>query len=85
MSRRVTSAGGFYTFISHGLGRVPGMGAGALIAFCYIIFAAAVTGVGSYFASTSFDAWFGVEHPGLGLPDRVPGADDRASPGSTSS
>jgi amino acid transporter len=63
MSRRMTSAGGFYTFISHGLGRVPGMGAGALIAFCYIIFAAAVTGVGSYFAATSFDAWFGVNVP----------------------
>jgi amino acid transporter len=63
MSRRMTSAGGFYTFISQGLGRIPGMGAGALIAFCYIIFAAAVTGVGSYFAATSFDAWFGVSIP----------------------
>jgi amino acid transporter len=63
MSRRVTAAGGFYTFISHGLGRVAGMGAGALIAFCYIIFAAAVTGVGSYFASTSIDTWTGVSVP----------------------
>jgi amino acid transporter len=63
MSRRVTSVGGFYTFISRGLGRVPGMGAGALIAFCYIIFAAAVTGVGSYFAATSIDAWTGVSLP----------------------
>src|ERR1044072_9952692 len=26
MARRITAAGGFYTFISHGLGRVPGMG-----------------------------------------------------------
>ena len=63
MSRRMTSAGGFYTFISHGLGRVPGMGSGALIAFCYIIFAAAVTGVGSYFASTSIEAWTGAAVP----------------------
>jgi amino acid transporter len=63
MSRRVTSAGGFYTFISHGLGRVPGMGAGALVAFCYIIFAAAVTGVGSYFASTSIETWTGASIP----------------------
>jgi amino acid transporter len=63
MSRRVTSAGGFYTFISHGLGRVPGMGSGALIAFCYIIFAAAVTGVGSYFASTSIEVWTGISAP----------------------
>ena len=63
MSRRVTSTGGFYTFISHGLGRIPGMGSGLLIGFCYIIFAAAVTGVGSYFASTSIEAWTGAAIP----------------------
>ena len=63
MSRRVTSTGGFYTFISHGLGRVLGMGSGLLIGFCYIIFAAAVTGVGSYFASTSIEAWTGAAIP----------------------
>jgi amino acid transporter len=66
MARRVTAAGGFYTFISRGLGQVMGMGAGLLIAFCYIIFAAAVTGVGSYFASTSIDTWFGINVPAWG-------------------
>src|SRR3954452_919161 len=60
MARRVTAVGGFYTFITRGLGSVAGLGSGYLIAFCYIIFAAAVTGVGSYFASTSVEAWFGV-------------------------
>src|SRR4051812_31248465 len=60
MARRVTAVGGFYTFITRGLGSVVGMGSGYLIAFCYIIFAAAVTGVGSYFASTSIDLWFHV-------------------------
>jgi len=63
MARRVTAVGGFYTFITRGLGSVMGMGAGYLIAFCYIIFAAAVTGVGSYFASTSVEAWFGISIP----------------------
>ncbi len=66
MARRVTSVGGFYTFISRGLGQVMGMGAGLLIAFCYIIFAAAVTGVGSYFASTSIETWTGVSVPAWG-------------------
>lgn len=36
------------------------MGAGLLIAFCYIIFAAVVTGVGSYFVLTLVDVWFGI-------------------------
>jgi amino acid transporter len=60
MARRVTAVGGFYTFITRGLGSVWGLGSGYLIAFCYVIFAAAVTGVGSYFASTSIDLWFHV-------------------------
>jgi amino acid transporter len=66
MARRVTAVGGFYTFITRGLGSVMGMGAGYLITFCYVIFAAAVTGVGSYFASTSIDAWTGVSIPAWG-------------------
>jgi len=36
MCRRVTSAGGFYTFVTRGLGRVLGLGSGLLIALCYI-------------------------------------------------
>ena len=63
MSRRVTSTGGFYTFISRGLGNVMGLGSGILIALCYVIFAAAVTGVLGYFASTTIDDWFGISLP----------------------
>jgi amino acid transporter len=63
MSRRVTSTGGFYTFISRGLGNVMGLGSGVLIALCYVIFAAAVTGVLGYFASTTIDDWFGLSLP----------------------
>jgi amino acid transporter len=63
MSRRVTSAGGFYTFISRGLGRVVGAGAGLLIGLCYIIFVAAVVGVLGYFAATSVQTWTGITLP----------------------
>jgi amino acid transporter len=63
MSRRVTAAGGFYTFITKGLGPVAGLGSGMLIAFCYIIFSAAVMGTFGYFAATSFNEWFGVDIP----------------------
>jgi amino acid transporter len=63
MSQRVTSAGGFYTFITRGLGPVAGLGSGILIALCYVIFSAAVMGVLGYFAATSFEAWFGIDLP----------------------
>jgi amino acid transporter len=63
MSRRVTSAGGFYTFVTRGLGRIIGVGSGVLIALCYIVFAASVVGVMGYFAATSVEAWTGVAIP----------------------
>ncbi|WP_329318740.1 APC family permease [Streptomyces sp. NBC_01262] len=63
MSRRVTSAGGFYTFVTRGLGRIPGVGSGVLIALCYMLFSASVIGVMGYFAATSIDSWFGVDIP----------------------
>jgi amino acid transporter len=63
MSRRVTAAGGFYSFITHAFGPVMGMGTAALISLCYVVFCAAVIGVTSYFASVSFQDWFGVNVP----------------------
>jgi len=63
MSRRVTAAGGFYTFITRGLGPVAGLGSGILITLCYVVFSAAVMGVFGYFAATSFTAWFGIDLP----------------------
>ena len=63
MARRVTSAGGFYTFVTRGLGRVPGLGTGLLIAVCYIVFSAAVLGVMGYFASTTVAALTGLDLP----------------------
>ena len=63
MARRVTSAGGFYTFVTRGLGRVPGLGSGLLIAVCYIVFSAAVLGVMGYFASTTVATLTGIDLP----------------------
>ncbi|MEJ7894042.1 MAG: APC family permease [Solirubrobacteraceae bacterium] len=63
MSRRVTSAGGFYTFVTRGFGPVAGLGTGVLIALCYMIFASAVMGAFGYFAATSFQDWFAVTIP----------------------
>jgi amino acid transporter len=63
MCRRVTSAGGFYTFITRGLGRVLGLGSGLLIALCYMVFTAAVTGTMGYFASTTVASLTGLDLP----------------------
>jgi amino acid transporter len=63
MARKVTAAGGFYSFVSHGLGQVLGMGTALLIVACYLIFSAAVTGVTTYFFVTTVDSWTGVSVP----------------------
>ena len=63
MARRVTAAGGFYSFASHGFGQTIGMGVALLIAACYLIFSAGVTGVTAYFANTTIDDWIGVDIP----------------------
>ena len=63
MARRVTSAGGFYTFVTRGLGRVAGLGSGILITGCYMVFTAAVTGTMGYFASTTVATLTGLELP----------------------
>ena len=63
MARRVTAAGGFYSFVSHAFGQSLGMGIALLIAACYTIFAAGVTGVTAYFANATFNDWFSVDIP----------------------
>ena len=57
MARKVTAAGGFYSFVTHGFGPIMGMGTAVLITACYMVFSAAVIGVTSYFANTSILDW----------------------------
>ena len=65
MAKRVSSAGGFYSFVTHGFGGIIGMGTALLMAFCYLVFSAAVNGVTSYFAVSTISEWFGIEIPVL--------------------
>lgn len=48
MARHLTAAGAFYGYISHGLGRVVGMGSGLLAVLAYIVFEASVVGFFAY-------------------------------------
>ena len=53
MARRVTTAGGFYSYTSYGFGRIIGLGTAIGIVSAYLFFAVGVNGVTSYFATTS--------------------------------
>ena len=59
MARRVTSAGGFYSFVSHGFGQAAGLATAAVVTVSYAVLVAALVGVFGYFAATSIADWTG--------------------------
>lgn len=61
MARHITATGAFYGFISFGLGRVIGMGAGALTTLAYMVFEASLVGIFSFFASSFASTYLGLE------------------------
>ncbi|MFJ6722103.1 APC family permease [Streptomyces sp. NPDC091259] len=63
MAKRITAAGAFYGYISHGLGRIAGMASGMLAVLAYIVFEASIVGVFSYFAKTTVHSRLGVDLP----------------------
>src|SRR5215212_397881 len=63
MARKMRAAGGFYTFISHGLGRELGLATGICGALAYSLFEVSLLGGFAYFAATNFNDWFGWEIP----------------------
>ncbi len=60
MARRVTTAGGFYSYTSYGFGRIIGLGTAIGIVVAYALFAVGVNGVTTYFANTSLNNLFGI-------------------------
>jgi amino acid transporter len=61
MAARVSSVGGFYSFISQGLGREVGMSAGISSLACYSVFEASLTGLFAYFANSWLKDHLGVD------------------------
>ena len=59
MARKKTTAGGFYSYISHGLGRELGIGTGYGAVVAYSVFEASLGGGFAYFANLKLAA-FGV-------------------------
>jgi amino acid transporter len=54
MARRLTAAGGFYAFISHGIGRPFGLAAGWSSLLGYLMVEVAIIGAIGYFAADTF-------------------------------
>jgi amino acid transporter len=60
MAKHITATGAFYGYISHGLGRIVGMGAGALTTMAYMVFEASLIGIFAFFAQNFFAEHFSV-------------------------
>ena len=63
MAAKVTAVGGFYSFISHGLGRELGMGFGFGSVVAYSVFEASLAGGFAYFANLDLNNWIGINVP----------------------
>ncbi len=63
MARHIRAAGGFYSFISHGLGRELGLITGICGAIAYSLFEVSLLGGFAYFANLNFNDWFGWDIP----------------------
>ena len=67
MASRVSSVGGFYSFISQGLGREVGMSAGFTSLASYSLFEASLTGLFAFFGNKWLSDHFGINVPWLVL------------------
>ena len=67
MASRVSSVGGFYSFISQGIGREVGMSAGITSLACYSLFEASLTGLFAFFGNKWLNDHFGINVPWLVL------------------
>ena len=61
MASRISSVGGFYSFISQGLGREVGMSAGFASLVCYSVFEASLNGLFAFFANSWLSTHLGID------------------------
>ena len=61
MSRHITNAGAFYTYVTHGLGRPAGVGAAWMALFAYNALQVGLYGVVGAAVAPLLGEWFGIE------------------------
>jgi amino acid transporter len=67
MATKVSTVGGFYSFISQGLGREVGMAAGLASFASYSVFEASLNGIFAFFANAWLASHFGINVPWIWL------------------
>lgn len=65
LAKHITAAGAFYTFVSRGWSRIPGLAAGVMSMFTYMTMEAGLIGIFSVFADQAFSVQLGID---LGWP-----------------
>jgi amino acid transporter len=60
MSRHITNAGAFYTYVTHGLGRPAGVGAAWMALFAYNALQVGLYGIIGAAAAPLLEQWFGI-------------------------
>lgn len=63
LARHITAAGAFYTFVSRGWSRIPGLAAGVMSTFVYMIMEAGVIGLFAAFAQQAAATYLSVTTP----------------------
>jgi amino acid transporter len=61
MARKLTASGGFYSFISHGLGRPMGLASGWTALGAYMVFEASLMGIFAFFAKDTLSTFLGID------------------------
>jgi len=59
MAKHITTTGAFYGFISHGLGKIWGMGAGLMATLAYVVFEASLIGILASFTKSTVENFGG--------------------------
>ena len=67
MATKVSTVGGFYSFISQGIGREAGMSAGLASLASYSVFEASLNGIFAFFANSWISTHFGINVPWVWL------------------
>ncbi len=63
MARHITAAGAFYTFVSRGWSKIPGLAAGVMSMFTYMTMEAGLIGIFAAFTDQAFSQQLGIDLP----------------------